>query len=168
MNKVLVFVLSLSMAFMMACSSSSGFPEEVSCADIMNGVLEVTVHPEAEKIYTSEEDNLDTYSLSLWSDGLFQESAELSKLSDYAIYVSAGTTTYEVAVLRTEKTDDVSVLTDLIVRRKETLSLGDKGMYDPDFKRRMNSSEVITVGNTVIFVITDDNSAAKTAVNALK
>ena len=105
--------------------------------------------------------------MSLWADGLFQECSEYDLIDDYAIYVSAGTTTYEIAVLRCEEEKDVSVLKNLVERRKETLSQGDNGMYDKDFKKRMSDSKVLTEKNTVVLLITDDNSAATEAINKL-
>ncbi len=168
MKKFVLLLICLLLVLSVGCTKETDAFRNVSCEDIMNAAVNATTHPESDKIYTYEKANLDSYSMSLWSDGLFQESSELEKLSDYAIFISAGTTMYEVAVLRTEKKEDVSVLTDLIERRKETLALGDKGMYDPDFKKRMNSSKLITEGNTVIFIVTDDNSAAETAINSLK
>lgn len=159
----LIFIVLLS-----ACVSAESKLDGVSCENIMQAVVAVTVHPESEKIYAKSEENMDEYSMSLWADGLFEECTEYGVLSDYGIYLSAGRTTYEVAVLRCVDKKDVPVLTDLIARRKETLALGDKGMYDPDFKKRMNSSVLITEGRTVIFLVTDDNEAANKAINELK
>ena len=168
MKKTISICLTFLISFLIGCSGSSGFPSDVSCEDIADAVLNVTEHPEAEEYYTLSKGNLDSYSMSLWSDGLFEESSEFSKLDDYAIFLSAGTTTYEVAVLKAKNSDDVSLFTQLIERRKETLALGDKGMYDPNFKKRMDSSKVITEGNIVIFIVNDDITAAEDAINALK
>ncbi len=168
MKNIVLFLICFLLILPAGCSNETDAFKNTSCEDIMNAAVNATAHPQSDKIYTFDKGNLDSYSMSLWSDGLFRESDELAKLSDYAIFISAGTTMYEIAVLRTENKEDISVLTDLIERRKETLALGDKGMYDPDFKKRMGSSKVITEGNTVIFIVTDDNNAAIDAINEIK
>ncbi|MBQ9770174.1 MAG: hypothetical protein IJW27_08215 [Clostridia bacterium] len=168
MKKILLIALSAFIIVLSACSSAEAELDGVACENIMQAVVDVTAHPDSEKIYTKSEDYMDAYSMALWADGLFEECSEYGVLSDYGIFLSAGRTTYEVAVLRCSDKEDVAVLGELIERRKETLALGDKGMYDPDFKKRMNSSVVITEGKTVIFLVTDDNEAAKTVINELK
>ena len=168
MKKLFSALLIISICLLSACSDSQSFKEGTSCEEIMNAVVEVTEHPQSDKVYLKAEDNLDTYSLSLWADGLYQECEEFELLFDYAIFVSAGTTTYEVAVLKADKKENVEKVKDLINRRKETLSLGDKGMYDPDFQSRMSNSQLKAVGEYVIFIVTDDNDAALDAIEQFK
>lgn len=151
-----------------ACNQKGEFKSDVTCEEILNSILAATECPQEDKIYVKSKGNLDTFGLSLWADGLFQECEELSLLSDYAIFTSAGTTTYEVAVLRANGIEAVPKLNDLIERRKETLSLGDKGMYDPQFNIRMSNSKQETVGEFVIFIVTDDNDAALKAIDQFK
>ena len=168
MKKLLLITVSVFLMLLIGCSSAESKIDAVACEDIMQAVIDVTAHPDSEKIYTKSEDNMDAFSMSLWADGLFEECEEYGALSDYGIFLSAGRTTYEVAVLRCGDKKEIAALTDLIERRKETLALGDKGMYDPDFKKRMNASVIVTEGNTVIFLVTDDNEAAKKAISELK
>ena len=41
-------------------------------------------------------------------------------------------------------------------------------MYDPDFQSRMSNSQLKTVGEYVIFIVTDDNDAALDAIEQFK
>lgn len=168
MKKYLTLLLVFVLFLLTACSGTKEFREDITCEDIMNSVVDATVHPESDKIYLKSQDNLDAYGLSLWSDGLYQESEEIDLLSDYAIFTSAGTTTYEVAVLKAESSASVERIEELVNRRKETLALGDKGMYDPSFNIRMENSVVQTVGDFVILFITDDNDTALDEIEKLK
>ena len=140
----------------------------IACESIMNAVLDSTQHPESENVYLASSGTLDTYSMSLWADGLFSECAEFSLLTDYAIYVSAGTTIYELAVFKTASADNTVKLVDLLERRKENLANGQKGMYDPYFESRISNSKIITDGEYAMLIITDDNNAAIEAINNLK
>lgn len=170
MKKSISF-LSLIIAFLLllcGCKSNAQFPSTVGCEDILNAAISVTNAPEFEHEYLKSKNNLDSFSLSLWSDGLFTESDEFALLDDYAIYVSAGTTTYEVAVLKAKSDDDTEKLLSLIEKRKLTISQGDKGMYDPDFQMRMDNSVLKVDGSFVIFLLTDNNDDAVAAVEELK
>ena len=172
MKKYFCLLLVLFCVLLAACNQNSesekGFKDGVNCEDVMNAVIGVTEHLDAEKIYLKSSNNLDFNNFSLWVDGLYGECEEFNLLSDYAIFVSAGTTTYEVAVLKTDKIENIDKLKELLERRKETLSLGDKGMYDPNFETRINNSKVLTAGEFVILLITDDNDAALEAIEKLK
>lgn len=174
MKKSFCLLLVLFCVFLVACSknqnteSEKGFKDGVDCEEVMNAVIGVTEHLDSEKIYLKSSNNLDSNNFSLWVDGLYGECEEFKLLSDYAIFVSAGTTTYEVAVLKADEIDNVDKLKELLERRKETLSLGDKGMYDPSFETRINNSKVLTAGEFVILLITDDNDAALEAIEKLK
>ena len=105
---ILLSALMITVAFT-ACGDKKTFPEDVSCEDILNAAQSVGEVPEAQNIYLKSQDNLDSYSMSLWVDGIFEESKELSKLKDYAIFLSAGVTTYEIAVLKAENEKDIEV-----------------------------------------------------------
>ena len=168
MKKYIVLFLAFVLVILSACSDVSQFKEDVTCKDIMNAAIAATNKPDADKIYLKEDDNLDSAAFSLWSDGLFGESEEFSLVKDYAIYISAGTTTYEIAVLKANESTNIDTIKSIMERRKETLSLGDKGMYDPMFKERMENSEILTVGDFVLLIITDDNDAALKALENLK
>lgn len=169
MKKILNIFLILALFLLTACSGNTQlFREDVSCKDIMNAAVDATNKPTADKIYLKDDNNLDASTFSLWADGLFGESEEFSLIDDYAVYVSAGTTTYEVAVLKATDSTGVETIKSIMERRKETLSLGDKGMYDPMFKQRMSNAKIETVGDFVILIITDDNNAALKALENLK
>lgn len=170
MKKLVCLLLSVLMivSLFIACGTQKSFPEDISCEDILNAAQSVGSIPEAENVYLKSQDNLDAYSMSLWVDGIFEESEELELLKDYAIFLGAGVTTYEVAVIKAESEKDVETLKDIIARHKQTLTLGDKGMYDPDFDIRMENSVVYEDGLFVIFLVTEDNTAAKQAIEKLK
>ena len=170
MKKAIAILLSVLMIMVVftACGEKETFPQDVSCEDIMKAAQSVGEVPEAQNIYLKSQENLDSCSMSLWVDGIFEESKELDKLKDYAIFLSAGVTTYEIAVLKAQSEKDIDVLKDIINRRKQTLTLGDKGMYDPDFDVRMENAEVYNDGMFVIFLVTEDNAASKNAIENLK
>ena len=151
-----------------ACARETNFPEDVTCEMIMEAAQSTHNPPEAEKVYTKAKDNFDAYSMSLWAYGIYEEFEELELLSDYAVYLSAGATTYEIAVLKADKKDNVQDLVDLIEQRKKTLALGDKGMYDPAFETRMKNAVVIQSGLFVIFLVTDNNSDVIKEIEKLK
>ncbi len=168
MKKFLCYVLIVLLVCLIACNNNSSFREGITCEDILTTIIDATKHPDADKIYKKTENNLDSNSFSLWVDGIFQESEEFEFISDYAIFVSAGTTTYEVAVLKTDSCNSVELIKELYERRKETLSLGDKGMYDPEFETRLSNSKIKIVGEFALLIITDDNDAALDAIEKLK
>lgn len=167
-----IISLCLSLVFMVslfaACGSKAEFPADTSCEDILNAAQSIGEIPQSEHIYLKKENNLDGFSMSLWADGLYEECKELELLSDYAIFLAAGTKTYEVSVIKAEKAEDTDKLLDLIERRKKTLAAGDKGMYDPDFDAKLESSLLYKDGNFVIFLLTPDNDAAKAEIEKLK
>ncbi len=163
-----LIVIFAVLILLCGCNSNTAFPSNVKCEDILNAAVSVTNAPQFEHKYIKSENNLDAFSLSLWSDGLFTESDEFSLLDDYAIYVAAGTTTYEVAILKAKSDDNTERLLSLIEKRKLTISQGDKGMYDPDFKIRMDNSVLKVDGSFVIFLLTDNNDDAVAAVEELK
>lgn len=164
----LTLVVLLFAGCFSACGTSKTFPEDITCEDIMNAVLKGDNPPESEKLYLKSLDNLDPLSMGLWADGLYEDCEELELLSDYAIYLGAGVKTYEITVLKAKNSNDVHKLVDLIERRKKTLELGDKGMYDPDFELRMSNSMVYKDGLFVIFLITENNDVAYKTIESLK
>ncbi|MBQ1186616.1 MAG: hypothetical protein IIX54_02885 [Clostridia bacterium] len=168
MKKLLIIFLVITLASLTACGTAKEFKDGTACEEILNAVVEATEHPDSDKLYLKSEDNLDSSSFSLWVDGLYQESDELDLFSDYAIFVSAGTTTYEIAVLKASENGSTDKLISVFERRKETLTLGDKGMYDPKFDMRISSSKIEVAGDIVILLITDDNDAALKALENLK
>ena len=168
MKRILILFIIVLLVLLSGCTSNQSFREGITCEDIMNAIIDVTDHPEADKIYLKSQDNFDAFALSLWADGMYQECDDIALIDDYAIFVSAGTTTYEIAVLKTDTINSTDKLEALMSHRKQTLELGDKGMYDPKFDLRMSTSKTLTVGNFVLFIITDDNDAALNAIEALQ
>lgn len=164
----LTFAIMFILLSFAACSVKKSLPDDVTCEDILTAVLSVENAPESEKEYLKSENNLDALSMGIWADGLYEECEEKELLSDYAIYLGAGVKTYEITVLKAKGKGDVAGLVDLVERRKTTLELGDKGMYDPDFEVRMSNSVVYTDGLFVIFLITEDNDSAIKAVEQLQ
>ena len=167
MKRIIIFALCFCFVFLSACSEKH-FPEDASCEKILGELQSIGEIPESEKLYCSSSEVLDAFSMSLWADGLYAECEELPLLEDYAIFLGAGTDTYEVTVLKAKDEKDVSLLVDLIERRKETLANGDKGMYDVKFKTRMENSRLEIDGKFVIFLLTDNNDASWEAVQKLK
>ena len=88
MKKLLIIFLVITLASLTACGTVKEFKEGTTCEEILIAVVEVTEHPDSDKLYIKSEDNLDETAFSLWVDGLYQESEELDLFSDYAIFVS--------------------------------------------------------------------------------
>lgn len=167
MKKVIAILMVILVLFAVSCTAENSFPDSLSCEEIVSTLQSVGEKPEYEKFYRKSQNNLDTLSMSLWADGLFEECAEFDLLEDYAIYLGAGTDTYEVTVLKAKKEKDVETLKALIERRKQTLANGDKGMYDTSFETKMANSVLKTDGRFVIFLISDDNDTALKATQKL-
>ncbi len=163
----LLLVFALVFAFG-GCGRDKNFSAQTDCKQILDAAIGATNYPDCEKLYLKQDANLSATDLSLWYSGLYSESDKLDLLDDYAIFLSSGVTTYEVAVLKPKKKSDLKELKALLEERRVTLSLGDKGMYDPDFTVRMENSLLYTDGDFLIFLLTENNSAAKKAINALK
>lgn len=167
MKRIICLMLA-ALTCLTACAGGKTFADGTTCEDIMKAASGATEAPVAETVYTDAEGNLDAYTLSLLADADFAECPEYGLLDGYAIYLALGTVTYEVAVLKAKDEAGVQSLYDLLERRKATLAAGDKGMYDPDFELRMEASQLYTDGLYVIFLLTEDNDAAKSAIDALK
>lgn len=167
MVKIIAVVLAI-----ITCLSLTGcggqFTEDITANDIMNAALESTNAPEVEKIYSPTDTVLTSKNMSLWADSKYVDCAEFGMLEDYAIYISAGIISYEIAVLKATDSEQTENLMQLIERRKETLAKGDKGFYDKNFKTRMEQSQLYTDGDFVIFLLTEDNDSAKQAIDKLK
>lgn len=167
MKKLFVTLVLILILLAVACTAEKSFPDNLSCEEIISTIQSVGEKPEYEKFYLKSKNNLDTLSMSLWADGLFEECAEFDLLEDYAIYLGAGTETYEVTVLKAKNEKEVEILEALIERRKQTLANGDKGMYDTSFETKMANSVLKTNGQFVIFLISNDNDAALKAIQKL-
>ncbi len=168
MKKITAILMVALMLFAVSCTAQKSLPDSLSCEEILTTLQSVGEKTDYEKYYQKSQNNLDSLSMSLWSDGVFEECAEFDLLEDYAIYLGAGTDTYEVTVLKSKNEADTEKLVDLVERRKETLANGDKGMYDQAFETKMANSVLKTDGRFVIFLITNDNEAALKAAEALK
>lgn len=159
--------MALLLLFVSGCSATS-IPDTLSCEEIVSAVHSSGAVPKFEKYYCKSQDNMDSFSMSLWADGLFSECEEYSLLEDYAIYLGAGTDTYEVTAIKGKTKEDVEALKGLIERRKNALAAGDKGMYDASFDAKMENSVTIVDGRYVIFLVTGDNDSAKASIDKLK
>ncbi len=164
-----IFILNLILTVFTACGGEKTLPAEIKCEDILEAAVSVGNVSETKKMYLKSNNDLDSFTLSLWANGSFEECDEFAILKDYAICFATGSSvTYEIAVLRAENTEATGVLKGLIDSRKETLALGDAGMYDTSFKERMENSKVIIEGEFVILLITDDNDAVINEIEKLK
>lgn len=167
MKKLIILLMAALLIFTVSCTGEKSFPDSLSCEDILAS-LQVGYVPEYEKFYRKSENNLDSFSMSLWADGLYEECSEFDLLDDYSIFFAAGNNTYEIVVLKAKTENDVAALKGVIERRKQTLANGDKGMYDQEFETKMANSVLKTDGRFVIFLITSDNDAALKAAESLK
>lgn len=165
--KIIAVVLAITVCLLLA-GCGKQFAEEITAKDIMSVAIASGNAPEYEKVYCPSETVLTSKDMSLWADSKYVECTEFSMLEDYAIYISAGVVSYEIAVLKVTDAQHIESLMQVIERRKETLSQGDKGFYDKNFKTRMEQSQLYSDGDFVIFLMTEDNDSAKQAINKLK
>ena len=150
-----------------ACGDIKAFPRDITCEQILNAAVAVESYDNT-RTYIKDKVELDSFFMSMWSDGIFAECAEFELLSDYAICYSNDNTTYEISVLKAKSKDDVQKLVSLLERRKQTLSEGDKAAYDPGFNKLLDNSKILTEGKFVILLITADNTAVLTQIESLK
>lgn len=169
LKNLIICCVCIGLLIITACGDTKTFPQDITCEQILNAAKQaVSDLPSSEKFYISGSEPLDTYKMSLWADGAYEECAEFSLLADYAVYYSSDNTTYEISVLKAADKTDAEELAAVLERRKETLSGGDKAAYDPDFNNLISDSRIITDGEFVILLITPDNDAAITAIENLK
>lgn len=167
MKKIVAFLLVVVLAFSVACAQSKSLPADITCDKILNTAKD-TVFYENTTSHIKDKNNMDTYAMAMWSDGVFEQCEEYGMLSDYAICYSSDNTTYEISVLKANTDADVTRLVSILERRKQTLEGGVKAAYDPNFKKLMQSSKIITDGQFAILLITNDNNAAIKAIEKLK
>lgn len=164
-----IVICTVCLLLLVACGNSKALPDSVTAGAIASAVIDaVGDYPESNTTYAKKTQELDTFTMSLWADGSYQECEEYGLLDDYHIFYSADNSTYEVSVLKAKSSDDVQKLLDVLERRKQTLSSGDKAEYDPNFNKLMGDSKILTEGEFVILLITTDNTAAIEAIENLK
>ena len=166
-KKLIVCVVCICLFALAACGETKAFPQDTTCEQILNAAVAVESYDNT-RTYIKDKVDFDSFFMSMWSDGIFDECAEFELLSDYAICYSNDNTTYEISVLKAKSKDDVQKLVSLLERRKQTLSEGDKAAYDPDFNKLMDNSKILTEGEFVILLITDNNDATVAAIENLK
>ena len=168
-NKLIVCLFCICFLALSACGNTKSLPQDITSEQILNAAKQAVGNlPSSEKIYTSDENVIDAYKMSLWADGTYEECTEYYCVSDYAIYYSADNSTFEISVLKANTKDNAKKLVSLFERRKATLSAGDKAAYDPNFKILMKDSRILVEDNFVILLITSDNVAAIKAIENLK
>lgn len=163
---VIAGILAVLLAFSLAGCQKS-LSADTSCLDIMQAAVDATKAPGYQVIYELN-DNFSATDMSLWADGVFEESKEFSLLKECAVYISDGSVAYEVAVLKAENNDDAEKLLTVLENRLETFSGGDKAAYDTTFEKKRQSVKIYTDGSFAIMLLTEDNAAAKKAIDALK
>ncbi len=167
LKTLIISCVVLSLLLCAACGQSKGFGGDITAEQILNAAKAVKPY-ENNKTYIKGNIDLDTFSMSMWSDGIFDECKEFDLISDYALYYSADNNTFEISVLKAKSSEDTQKLVSLFERRKQTLAAGDKAAYDPQFEKLMNESEILVDGDFVILLITPDNDAVIKAIEKLK
>lgn len=167
MKKIIAIFICTLMLFCVACGESKSFPDGTTCEQILNAATAVQSYDNTQN-YIKDKSNLNANLMSMWSDGMFAECKEFDLLVDYAICYSNDNTTYEISVLKAKSKDEVSKLESLFERRKKTLEGGTKAAYDPNFKNLMQNSKIITDGEFVMLLLTNDNDAVIKAIEKLK
>lgn len=168
-KKSIMCILSVCLCVLVACGEAKTLPANITSEQISNAVKSALQQlPSSVNNYASGGETLDTYTMSLWADGAYEECEEFSLLEDYSLFYSADNSTFEISVLKAKNETDTPKLVSVLDRRKETLSGGDKAAYDPEFNQLMQNSKILTEGKFVILLITKDNDAAQRAIDNLK
>ena len=165
-KKIMVAFLVIALTFCVACGGKA-LPETATCEQILTAATSAQSYDNV-KTYIKGKVELDSFFMSLWADGSFEECQEYDLISDYAICYSNDNKTFEIAVLKAEKANDAGRLQELLERRKQTLSQGDKAEYDPNFKKLMSNCKIITGEKFVMLLITEDNASVVNAIEDLK
>ena len=174
MKKTLSIFLCLTALLMLAaaCGKPKAFADNITCDAILQAALDACENvPEAEHRYASSSEKgetIDTFTLSLLEDGIFEECPEYPLIKDYALYICNSKETFEVQVLKAENEESAEKLKVMLDRRIETLSGGDKAMYDPSFAGMIQNAKTYTDGPFAILMITGDNTRPLEAVENLK
>jgi len=172
MKKTLSIFLILTALLVSACGKQKAFADAVTSDEVMQAALDACENvPDAEHRYTNDSQNgepIDAYTLSLIEDGIFEECPEFPLIKDYALYICNSKETFELQVLRAENGEAAEKLKALLDRRIETLSGGDKAMYDPSFAGMIQNAKTYTDGPFAILLITGDNTRALNAIEKLK
>lgn len=71
-------------------------------------------------------------------------------------------------MLKAGSEEGAEKLKGMLDRRIQTISGGDKAMYDPSFDSMIKNAQTYTDGLFAVLMITSDNSAARSAIDALK
>lgn len=171
MKKVFKYLLLSGVIFSLllcaACGQNESFGNDITAEQILS-VATTAQSYDNNKTYIKGNVEMDTFTMSMWSDGVFDECQEFDLISDYAICYSNDNNTFEISVLKAEKKEDASKLVSLLERRKQTLATGDKAAYDPEFEMLLEKSEILVCDSFVILLITQNNDAVISAIETLK
>lgn len=167
-KKLTICLMVLLLLVTAACGERKSFSADITCKQILDAATSVgEQHLNVTQIFYDTQ-TLDPYKMSIWADGAYKECEEFDLLDDYALCYSNDNTTYEISVLKAKDEADVQKIKEVLERRKQTLSGGDKAAYDPDFNKLLKDSRILTEENFVILLITSYNDAAITAIENLK
>jgi len=110
---------------------------------------------------------IDAYFAGLLINGAYSPLEEYENISDCAFYVPKGRNIFEVVVLKSEKSggDDIKLLQDVLNRRLERKTSSDVLVYTPEDAPLLENAKIITAGNYVIFLATNDNKKAEQMIN---
>lgn len=172
MKKTLSIFLVLTALLVSACGKPKAFADTVTSDEVLQAALDACENaPEAEHRYTNDSQKgepIDSFTFSLIEDGIFEECPEFPLIKDYALYICNSKETFELQVLKAENEEAAEKLKALLDRRIETLSGGDKAMYDPSFAGMIQNAKTYTDGPFAILLITGDNTRALNAIEKLK
>ena len=168
-KKVLALTMAAVLSLLVSCGQTKSFSDDITCEQILNEAKSVDDKaPENATVYSKNGVAFDGYTMSLYADGTYEACEDINLLDDYAVFYSSDNTTYEISVLKAKSKDDVAKLHEILNRRKETLSSGDKAEYDPNFDNLMKNSQILTDGEFVILLITENNDNIIKAIENLK
>lgn len=155
MKTRLIVALLAAALFLAGCSERGGSAEvEIDPAEAANKILEEV--PFRDSLVAAEAGAAEDYY------------ALDDTVAGYAIYISgSGATAEEVAVLTVSKSEDISAAEAILEKRLGDLVFRFEA-YRPDEMQKLENPVLETAGNAVIMVLSDDNEAARNAIEAIR
>lgn len=164
-KSIFLILLSLVTVFSLVSCGDKTLSDTLSCDAILSAALESQENPpEGLEIYKTSDGSLDTYKLSLFAYGKYEECADFELIDDCVLYTCGGTQSFEIDVIKAKDAEKASQLDKLLTARLETISAGDRAAYDPNFESMISSAEHFVNGKFAILLITFDTPSAKDAI----
>ena len=164
-KSVLCTILTLLAVLSLASCGNKTLSDTLNCDEILEAALESQDNPpEGLEIYKKSDGSLDSYKLSLFAYGKFEECADFELIDDCVFYTCGGTQSFEIDIIKAKDADSAIKSDELLAARLNTISEGDRAAYDPNFESMISSAVHFTSGRFAVLLITFDTPSAKDAI----